>query len=569
MSTTLLDHGIADVNSAGRALCPKCSPERKKQHVRCLAVNPTEGIWFCHHCGWKGSIKNTHDSDSIVEHFERPTYKKSTLPETVLNWFAQRGISVGVLSENAIGYGRSFKDKDGIQFPYVKDGQVVNIKHRSLDKEFRQEKNAEKCLYRLDEISKLKGDTLIITEGEIDALSFCEAKYRMVTSIPDGAPSADAKTFATKFDFLGSAEAILASYDKIILAMDADAPGRLAEKELARRIGAEKCYRVVYPEHCKDANDVLVKFGWEKLREIVFNAKPLPVEGLFSCSDFSKEVECLYDAGYRRGVSTGIPGLDDLYTVKPCEFTVVTGVPSHGKSNFVDAMAVAMVKAHGWKFLFFSPENWPIERHLQSLIEKYTGKPFAKHSATSYRMDKKTLFDSMEALKPNIFFLYPDKGSFPVDSILEKARAAVFRYGINGLVIDPWNELDHQMDNLSEAQYLSRELSKIRQFARRNGVHVWVIAHPRNLQKDKDGTYKPPTMYEISGGAHWRNKADNGLCLFRPDLNVDRSVVIVQKIRFKEVGRTGELTLKFCRDDGNYKPLEYCETTANNYQPGR
>ena len=151
-----------------------------------------------------------------------------------------------------------------------------------------------------------------------------------------------------------------------------------------------------------------------------------------------------------------------------------------------------------------------------------------------------------------MFFIYPEVGTPTLDQVLDKARAAVFRHGVNGVVIDPWNELDHQYENMTEAQYLSKQLSKIRQFARRNGVHVWLIAHPRNLLKDKDGTYKPPTMYEISGGAHWRNKADNGLCLFRPDFDNDISTVYVQKIRFRETGKVGETSIKYIRDNGRY-----------------
>lgn len=551
---TLSDYGINVAPGTRRSTCPQCSAQRNKPHIKCLSVDTKAGLFFCHHCGFKGGL-NGEDSDTIQEHFEKPKFVKTNLPQNIVDWFLKRGISAEVMAGNEISYGRSFKDADGIQFPYVKDGAVVNIKHRSLAKEFRQEKNAEKCLYRYDEISKLHSDTLIITEGEIDALSFCQAKFSMVTSIPDGAPSADAKAFSTKFDFLQSAEPIIESYKKIVLAVDNDAPGRLVEKELARRIGAEKCYRVQYPEGCKDANDVLVKYGWEKLREIVFVAKPFPVEGLFSCADFVQEIEMLYDTGARRGLSTGIDSLDDLYTVKPCEFTVVTGIPSHGKSNFMDAVAIGMVKKHGWKFLFFSPENWPIERHMQSLIEKYNRRPFDKDSYAGLRMDKKMVMNTVEQLKNNIFFLYPDKGSFPVDSILEKARAAVLRHGVNGIVIDPWNELEHQMENLSEAQYLSRELSKIRQFARRNGVHVWIVAHPKNLVANKQGEYDPPTMYMISGGAHWRNKADNGICIFRPCFEVDETIIIVQKVRFRETGEPGQVTVRYSRADGNYHSI--------------
>jgi len=75
------------------------------------------------------------------------------------------------------------------------------------------------------------------------------------------------------------------------------------------------------------------------------------------------------------------------------------------------------------------------------------------------------------------------------------------------------------------------------------------------LVKDKNGEYKPPTMYEISGGAHWRNKADNGLCLHRADYSRDETDIYIQKIRFREVGKLGEMKLKYSRDTGTYEEI--------------
>lgn len=538
-----------------RTLCPKCSGERKKSGEKCLAVDVSKGVWLCHHCGYSGGLGSR---DDFIPHRKVnpkviPKYKtKTDLPDNVMQYFQKRGISERVLRENKICYGQSWGDKKGIQFPYIKKNVVVNIKHRSHTKDFRQEKDAEKCLYRYDQIARCEGDTLIITEGEIDCLSFIESGFDMVTSIPDGAPNEGTKSYTTKFDFLKSAESILQHYKKIILAMDADPNGKTAEQELARRIGPEKCHIVEYAGGSKDANDVLVKHGKESVRRLVSEAKPYPVSGIFRTEDLRDEVLIRYNKGSKRGLSTALPTLDNYYTVKPGEFTVITGIPGSGKSEFIDALAVRMAMMHNWKFAFFSPENLPISRHIEKLLEKVTGKPFARNGIEEPRMTVEEVDRDLRTMNDYFFFIYPEDNILSVDTILEKARVTIFRYGIHGIVIDPWNELEHLYGNLTEAQYLSRELTKIRRFARINQVHVWVVAHPRNLNKDSSGNYKPPTMYEISGGAHWRNKADNGICIHRPDYSQDETEVIIQKIRFKEVGKIGKVPLIYVRDTGEY-----------------
>jgi twinkle protein len=544
-----------------RTLCPKCSGERKKSREKCLSVNVTDGTWHCHHCGHSGGLGSKDDfiPRPTAKPVVVPKYKaKTDLPENVISYFQKRGISEAVLKAEKIGCGQSWKDKQGIQFPYFKSGIAVNVKHRSNDKDFRQEKDAEKCLYRFDQIARCDAETLIITEGEIDCLSFIEAGFDLVTSIPDGAPNEGTKKYTTKFDFLKSAESIIGRYKKIILAMDDDANGKTAERELARRIGPERCYTIQYPAGCKDTNDVLVKHGRESVKRLVSQAKPYPVSGIFRTEDLRDEVLMRYHKGANRGLSTALPTLDKYYTVKPGEFTVITGIPGSGKSEFVDALAVRMAMMHDWKFAFFSPENLPISRHIEKLLEKVAGKPFAQHGIEEQRMTVEEADRDLKTMNEYFYFIYPEDDILSVDTILEKARVTIFRYGVHGIVIDPWNELEHLYGKLTEAQYLSRELTKIRRFARINQVHIWVVAHPRNLVKDKSGNYKAPTMYEISGGAHWRNKADNGICIHRPDYSQDETEVFIQKIRFKEVGKIGKVSLIYVGDTG-----EYLDKTGN------
>jgi len=489
---------------------------------------------------------------------QKPTYRASTdLPIEVLQWFERRGIPTEVLKKNRIGWGPSIGQNPAIKFPYIKEGAVVNIKHRTLDKQHRQEKNAAKCFYRFDAAlaaAEAGEKVFYITEGEIDALSLQTAGFEASVSVPDGAPQPGAKEYRTKFDFLKGAEGLLERFNRIVLVVDNDDPGKALERELARRIGIEKCWRVTYPDDCKDANDVLREFGIEGIETLIDTAEPYPIDGLYLAENYRAEVLQLYHKGPNRGFSTGwLKAIDPLYMVHPGQISIVTGIPGSGKSNFLDALMVNMAQKHGWGFGVFSAENWPVERHLQGLIEKKIGKPFGKNGQFEPRMTPQEMIEGLGFVNKHFYFIVPREEILSVDAILEKARVAIFRHGVSGLVIDPWNEIEHLFDGLTETQYISKQLTKIRRFARTNAVHVWVVAHPRNLIKDESGNYRAPTPYEISGGANWRNKADVCICVHRPDfLYGDVTEVIVQKIRFKESGRLGKASLRFCRDTGQY-----------------
>ena len=235
---------IRETSGQEKTVCPECSNGRRKSKDKCLSVNIDEGVWHCHHCGWKGSLKKVKHLTKIesVKKPEPPTTKVDTsLPDNVYQWFEGRGITRSVVNDAKIGY----KDR-WIQFPFYKDGEVANIKSRTADKKFRQEKNAEKCFYRFDHMKGM--ETIIITEGEMDALSLVQAGFTNVVSVPDGATAPNSNPSDRKFSYLISAEEHLMNAEKVILCTDSDGAGKHLRDELSRRIGREKCCRVNYPD---------------------------------------------------------------------------------------------------------------------------------------------------------------------------------------------------------------------------------------------------------------------------------------------------------------------------------
>ena len=399
------------------------------------------------------------------------------------------------------------------------------------------QKNAKKCFFNFDKAKTSSSDRLINTEGEMDCLALYEAGFRSVVSVPDGAPSPDAQSYATKFDFLHGAEPLFEKFKYVVLAVDNDAPGQKLQEELCRRIGLDKCLKVLWPEGCKDANDVLVKYGTDDLHRCIKDAAFFPVDGVQTVNDLWDAVFALHEQPEQPGADIGWDNAFGVFNVEPGQMTVVTGIPSHGKSTFIDALRVNLFRKYGWPSAAFSPENWPASSHLAVLVEMYAARNFRE-------MTQDELYDAMCQVYQGFFFIQPDKDDdmMTVDTILSRAKALVYREGIKVLVIDPWNEIaPTTKQGQREDQYISEQLAKIRRFARVNGIHIFLIAHPRNLEKNKDGQYPPPTAYDIAGGAMWRNKADNILCVYRPDMKTGQTDVFVQKIRFRRNGKAGEV----------------------------
>lgn len=565
---TWADYGIQNSGLGPEvySTCPKCSHTRKKSTVRCLSVNLDKGCWICHHCAWSGSLSSGEDRTSRPlewkpQVYRRPSFVATVPTDQLLTWFAERGISRAIVEQAKIRltdiYFPQLEARVlAIVFPYLRGEQVVNCKYRALSnqpdgkKVFRQEYDAEKILYGVNDV---EGLTLIITEGELDKLALDTAGVMSCVSVPDGAPPEGSKPSDRKFEYLVNCQAILEPLTKIVLAVDNDGPGKALEAELARRLGPERCWRVQWPEGCKDANDVLLNHGTEALRAVIEQAKPWPIDNVLFPIDLAEDIIALQRAAIPRGASTGWDGVNALYTVMPGELTIVTGIPGHGKSEFLDALLVNLSMQHGWSSVFCSPENMPVARHLSKLIEKHAGGSFYGNAFVP-RLQPFQLATSLEFLNQHFAFMAPDE-SLTIEAVLQKAKALVFRRGIRGLVIDPWNEFDHRRGTgLSETEHVSASLGLIRRFARLYGVHVWVVAHPAKMARTDDGGYPVPRPYDISGSAHWYNRADNCLSIWRDAGGSDTSLVEVhvQKIRSKYVGTVGMAQIRWNANNGRF-----------------
>ena len=537
-----------------RVRCPFCSSTRRNKKAKDMAINvePDHVLYNCHHCEESGRVKI-----ETREVRARRTYMQLVSKESYMElsnksvaWLKTRGISKKTAEklnlQTSNTYIRSVeKETECVVFPYISKGTHYASKIRSISEKGFSCSNGPKSFYNIDNV-RPDGD-LIICEGEMDVASFVEAGWTSVVSVPNGAvmkvvdndinPEDD-----NKFRFLWDAKDELDQAGKIIIATDADGPGQAMAEEIARRIGRDRCWKVEYPEDCKDANDVLMKHGAKKLNDITAFCKPWPVAGLYDAAHFYDELDEIYEKGMAKGLGTGYPNLDELYSVVEGQLTVVTGHPSCGKSELIDQLMVNLAVRHDWKFGICSFENEP-RLHIAKLISKYFEKPF--FDGLTPRMTKGELEKGKHFVQKHFSFVYQADGSMAtVDGIIERLKVAVMRNGIKGAIIDPYNYISKNRD-IPETDWISDMLTKLRVFAQSHGIHLWFVAHPTKMMRDADGKVPPPKGYDISGSAAWFAKADVGLTVHRPQPEGTESEVHIWKCRFSWVGQQGKTSLFF------------------------
>jgi twinkle protein len=543
-----------------KCYCPRCHGDRSDKHDKSLSVNVDEACWQCHYCGWADYLENHNKADrdwrTPAPRVPHPPPPPPTAPADrgevhgrAAEFLATRGLP----DDTAVRYSL-WGDDRGIHIPYYVGGQLTNIKHRwfrgdNLKSGHSMETGQELSFWNIDAAHGV--DTLVITEGEWDAMAV-EAAGMVALSVPNGANKGE-----LKLGYFDAAADILAAIPTILIATDGDDVGGKLEQELVRRIGVEKCKRV-YWSTGKDANDVLIAGGVEALRADLANATEYPVAGIVRPSALRDQMLALYRDGLARGVSTGIPNLDPLFTILDGYVTLVTGMAGSGKSELLDQIVVNTGIDLGWRWAIFSPEGDPREEHMSRFAEKLSGLPF--FAGPHQRMSEELADRTVDWMEEHLTFIDPDDPT--IESILEAARVEVLRRGIKCLIIDPWNELTHLHKPYERSdQYLSRMLRDIRRWAERNRVHVFIVNHPHQMQIDqKTGEYPVVRQYDLNEGAMWSNKV-GGIISIRRLRTVNGAPVEVHvlKTKTRRIGRTGMAHLTYDPVTGRYagNPNDY------------
>jgi twinkle protein len=548
-----------------------------------FTVSAVRGMYKCFGCGKSGdaiSFLMEHESIGYVKALEKlaaetgvqidyeqsgkpyakPLPRLEKLGAKALEWFEkERCISNDTLLRLKVTEAEEFmpqlkKSVTAICFNYYRKGELVNIKYRGPEKSFKLEKEAELIFFNLD---ALEGqEECVIVEGEVDTGTMVECGIYNAIGVPNGTPPVGSKM---NLQYLDNCYEEIAAMKKVIIAVDDDAVGRNLKEELARRIGKHKCYYVVFPKGYKDPNEILAgcrkkgldRLGRQAVRDMIESAKPWPIEGIIPPDSWEEEVRYYFDHGYPPGAKSGIPGLDRLLTFFPGHLTMWTGIPGHGKDEYTNWVETSLIENQNWVWGIWDFED-PAAIKASKYTEKLSHRAFSFRKDSDDRMSREEFDRSLQILRKNVHFVNVNKVEVTMKGIVDKAKELVERYGMNAMLLNPWNYLEHKRNGgQSETEYTSEALTLLNNFLWEYGVHCFLIAHPTKMQKDEKGNYKIPTLYNINGSSHFYNKTHNGVCVYR---NQDGTTdVYVQKVKWYWLGEVGWVSYRFNKGTRQYE----------------
>jgi twinkle protein len=508
--------------------CPYCHGGRHHDKYT-FSINAETGAFNCKRgsCGVTGTFYrllidfreiDIMDTREYHQRQEKKRFKKSTakieaVSNKVMEYLKLRGIS----KETCDAYGVGDDGRGNIAFPYIKNNVQVAVKFRAArklkpgeQKMWREEGTDTTTLFGMQTVI---GDSLVITEGENDALALYEAGIKNVVSIPNGSED---------FGWVKANWAWLEGFKSIVLCGDNDEPGRDMIRSLVPKLGEWRVRVTELPEDCKDANEALIKHGKQKLNDTIINAKEVPIEALVRMA----EVKAL-DLDKITKVASGIRGLDrKIGGFMMGQVSVWTGINGGGKSTLLGQLMIESVE-QGYSVCAFSGElPNPLFRYW---IELQMGGPCNLSHKYDYMLEgDRPYIDNQTAVKIrtwyyDYFFLYDSLSVIDIESVMRVFTNAARKHDCKVFLVD---NLMMMIGGTGDDYYRrqSEFMKQVSAFAKKFDVHVHIVAHPRK-------TNGRVTKMDVGGTGDITNLADNvfGVHRISNDEREDKEMVAYEE----------------------------------------
>jgi twinkle protein len=510
------------INGKESLRCPSCDEARSDKRDKSLKIDHNNGIGKCFYCEAL-TFRDSKDFKPTQKQYTYPTQEwrnYTKLSDKLVKWFwDERRISQNTLNQFEISEEKVYqpakqKELNSICFNYFECEKLVNKKYRSSTKDFTQHKGGKPIFYNINSI--IGFDKVYIVEGEMDVLALYEVGIKNVISLPNGANDND--------EYWINSEAYLKDVKHFVIAVDNDDKGIEIRDKIAQRLGRYRCTFIDWMG--KDANDDLKS---SQIENSIKNEKRFSIGGTFNSMDLLDETLRLYNEGMPKTIYPKNKMFGDFnkdFSIMMGQLTVVTGIPSHGKSSFIDWYALNLVNDYNYKLSIYSPEHNPLGLYNSKYATLSTGKPFFGKN----KMSEPDLYRYTEWLKEKLYFTTSENGmDSDWDWLLDKFKEQMFTYGINMFIIDAWNKV-LMPKGMSGKDGIDNILTRLTSFCIQYNVHVFLVAHPTKMKKnEKTNKYDIPDLYSVSGSSDFRNQTHNGLCVYRefPDENSNGCTLVI------------------------------------------
>ena len=440
---------------------------------------------------WAG-VRDDPSLVSAPKLWRRPDHPKAKRAHgDALAWLTGRG-----LTEQTVAEFRVAADGDTLLLPYLRNGELVNVKRRSITDKKRmwQEKDAEPCLFGWHLIGP-KCRAVAITEGEIDAMTLHQV----------GIPALSVNQGAGNHQWIDADWERLQRFSDVWLCFDADDAGQKGVREVAQRLGVERCRIVTFPGH-KDANEALQGgYTAELFRAAIEDGAYVQPDELVAADRYTDAVvgEFYPAEGTSFAPALRIGSDHDWFRFRDSEITVWTGHNGHGKTTLLGLVQLGLIE-QGEKFVVFSGEM-PARKLLARMARQACGTdqpsiPYLRH-VMGWLGKSMWLFDVADQARS--------------DRLLEVFAYAVRRHGVTHAVIDSLMMLADVPEEGRGALESQRQfMVALAAFAKRHRVHVHLVAHPRKAEDER----RAPGKQDVAGSGKITSLADNHFSVWMQSL---------------------------------------------------
>ena len=544
-------------NRAGMAKCPLHADKKPS-----MSWFKDGLMWRCHACNGQIDIYKyytDHENMSFIEAKNKvadmvgietinrvvkiekvlPKIQMQELSQQAIDLMAVRKITKQTLDDWKVKQS-NWNGSEVYVYQYFDNGILKHVSYREIKaKGFKGgcEKNTESILWGMWHVDKTK--PLVITEGQPDAMSIWQSGYKNVVSAPSGANS---------LTWINNCYEWLKGIKEIIVFADHDKPGLEFADKITNRLENVK---TIYHETLKDANEVMYKYGPDKVLAMINKAINLVPDGMIDVSRM--EYKSLI-SNCEKGIETGFIEYDrHVEDWKEEEMTVINGRNGEGKTTFISQVIGHCLEKNVKVFLYsgemsdFKIQDW-LYKQLVGNNPKYL-----RTIKTKYKDKTEILPDIVARIKKwheGKLFLFDrkvDKYKKDTEKFFELMDLAARRYGIKLFIIDNlMSKLEENADTLYSEQ--SNFVQKCKEFAVLNKVHVVLLTHPNKVKGElEDAEVGNLDKLDISGSNNIANKADNIIAVERNWGETSQCDAIITSQKDRESGEKKVMKFMFSK----------------------